>query len=71
MNTQPPVLKITGLTKHYGGVHALEDANFVLHEADAGRSPCPGVRELLDRRLADIAAQRRALARAAHAPTTS
>ncbi len=30
MNTQPPVLKITGLTKHYGGVKALTDAHFAL-----------------------------------------
>jgi hypothetical protein len=35
----------------------------LLGDADAGRSPCPTVRELLDRRLADIAARRRALAR--------
>lgn len=42
---------------------ALRDIARLLHDADAGHSPCPGVRELLDRRLADIAAQRRALAR--------
>jgi DNA-binding transcriptional MerR regulator len=42
---------------------ALADVARLLGEADAGRSPCPTVRELLDRRLADIAARRRALAR--------
>jgi DNA-binding transcriptional MerR regulator len=41
---------------------ALADVARLLGEADAGRSPCPSVRELLDRRLADIAARRRALA---------
>ena len=30
MNTQNPVLQISGLTKHYGGVKALTDANFRL-----------------------------------------
>lgn len=28
------ILKTTGLTKHYGGVHALEDANFELQEGE-------------------------------------
>jgi len=28
------ILKTEGLTKHYGGVHALEDADFVLHESE-------------------------------------
>jgi fructose transport system ATP-binding protein len=28
------ILETRGLTKHYGGVHALEDANFVLHEGE-------------------------------------
>ena len=28
------VLKTEGLTKHYGGVHALEDADFVLHQGE-------------------------------------
>ncbi len=28
------VLETRGLTKHYGGVHALEDANFVLHAGE-------------------------------------
>lgn len=30
MNDPTPVLKITGLTKHYGGVKALTDAHFAL-----------------------------------------
>ena len=30
MNTPSPVLKISGLTKHYGGVKALTDAHFTL-----------------------------------------
>ncbi len=30
MSTSPPVLKIDGLTKHYGGVKALTDARFAL-----------------------------------------
>ncbi|GAB4359535.1 MAG: hypothetical protein Kow0073_18500 [Immundisolibacter sp.] len=42
---------------------ALADVAHLLGEADAGRSPCPSVRRLLDRRLAALAAQRRALAR--------
>lgn len=42
---------------------ALRDIGQLLGEADAGRSPCPGVRTLLDRRLADTAAQLRGLAR--------
>ncbi len=42
---------------------ALRDIGRLLGEADAGRSPCPSVRQLLDRRLAALAAQRRALAR--------
>jgi DNA-binding transcriptional MerR regulator len=42
---------------------ALADVARLLGEADAGRSPCPSVRQLLDQRLADIAARRRALAR--------
>lgn len=29
-----PVLKTEGLTKHYGGVHALEGANFELHDGE-------------------------------------
>ena len=34
-NEQPKViLKTEGLTKHYGGVHALEQADFVLHEGE-------------------------------------
>lgn len=28
------ILETRGLTKHYGGVHALEDANFVLHKGE-------------------------------------
>lgn len=28
------ILRTEGLTKRYGGVHALEDANFVLHEGE-------------------------------------
>ncbi len=28
------ILETRGLTKHYGGVHALEDANFVLHDGE-------------------------------------
>jgi fructose transport system ATP-binding protein len=28
------ILETRGLTKHYGGVHALEDANFVLHAGE-------------------------------------
>lgn len=28
------ILETRGLTKHYGGVHALEDADFVLHEGE-------------------------------------
>ncbi|MEY3306139.1 MAG: hypothetical protein RLZZ413_177, partial [Pseudomonadota bacterium] len=28
------ILETRGLTKHYGGVHALDDANFVLHEGE-------------------------------------
>ena len=28
------ILETRGLTKHYGGVHALEDAHFVLHEGE-------------------------------------
>ena len=28
------ILKTEGLTKHYGGVHALEDANFELHDGE-------------------------------------
>lgn len=42
---------------------ALADVARLLGEADADRSPCPGVRQLLERRLADLAAQRRELAR--------
>lgn len=42
---------------------ALRDIGRLLGEADAGRSPCPSVRQLLERRLAALAAQRRALAR--------
>ncbi len=42
---------------------ALADVARLLGEADVGRSPCPSVRQLLDRRLAALAAQRRALAR--------
>ncbi len=30
MSSQAPVLSVTGLTKHYGGVKALTDAHFVL-----------------------------------------
>lgn len=28
------ILETRGLTKHYGGVHALNDANFILHEGE-------------------------------------
>ncbi len=42
---------------------ALADVARLLGEADVGRSPCSSVRELLERRLASLAAQRRALAR--------
>lgn len=42
---------------------ALRDIGRLLGEADAGRSPCPSVRQLLERRVAALAAQRRALAR--------
>lgn len=28
------ILKTEGLTKHYGGVHALQDANFTLHQGE-------------------------------------
>ncbi len=28
------ILKTEGLTKHYGGVHALQDADFVLHDGE-------------------------------------
>ncbi len=28
------VLRTLGLTKHYGGIHALEDADFVLHQGE-------------------------------------
>ena len=28
------ILKTEGLTKHYGGVHALEEANFELHKGE-------------------------------------
>jgi fructose transport system ATP-binding protein len=28
------ILQTRGLTKHYGGVHALEDANFTLHDGE-------------------------------------
>ncbi|KAF0175036.1 MAG: Sugar ABC transporter ATP-binding protein [Rhodobacteraceae bacterium] len=31
------ILETRGLTKHYGGVHALSDANFILHKGDHGR----------------------------------
>jgi DNA-binding transcriptional MerR regulator len=41
----------------------LRDIGRLLGEADAGRSPCPSVRQLLERRLAALAAQRRTLAR--------
>jgi ABC-type phosphonate transport system ATPase subunit len=30
MTTQKPVLHVSGLTKHYGGVKALTDAGFSL-----------------------------------------
>jgi len=33
-NTQSPVLQIRGLTKHYGGVKALTDANFLLAQGE-------------------------------------
>ena len=32
--TMSVVLKTEGLTKHYGGVHALEDADFELHDGE-------------------------------------
>ncbi|RYI06733.1 MAG: ATP-binding cassette domain-containing protein, partial [Acetobacteraceae bacterium] len=28
------ILETRGLTKQYGGVHALDDANFILHEGE-------------------------------------
>ena len=28
------ILETKGLTKHYGGVHALNDANFTLHKGE-------------------------------------
>jgi fructose transport system ATP-binding protein len=28
------ILETRSLTKHYGGVHALKDANFILHEGE-------------------------------------
>ncbi len=31
---ETPVLETRGLTKHYGGVHALTDADFVLHKGE-------------------------------------
>ncbi len=34
MSAQPPVLAIRGLTKHYGGVRALTDANFALQAGE-------------------------------------
>ncbi|WP_372693815.1 MerR family transcriptional regulator [Immundisolibacter sp.] len=42
---------------------ALRDVGRLLDAADTGQSPCPSVRRLLERRLAAVAAQRRALAR--------
>lgn len=33
-SNQNVILKTVGLTKRYGGVHALEEANFVLHEGE-------------------------------------
>lgn len=41
----------------------LRDITHLLASADAGASPCPQVRALVDARLAELAAQRRALAR--------
>lgn len=41
----------------------LKEIARLLDLADAGASPCPGVRALLDGRLAELGAQRRALAR--------
>lgn len=34
MTTSTPVLQIRGLTKHYGGVRALTDANFILQNGE-------------------------------------
>jgi fructose transport system ATP-binding protein len=34
MNSQTPVLRIRGLTKHYGGVKALTEANFALQPGE-------------------------------------
>ena len=34
MTTPKPVLHISGLTKHYGGVQALSDDNFTLHKGE-------------------------------------
>ena len=28
------ILETKGLTKHYGGVHALQDANFILYDGE-------------------------------------
>ncbi len=42
---------------------SLKELGRSLAQADAGRSPCPQVRALLDERIAAVAAQRRALER--------
>ena len=34
MNSQQPVLQISGITKHYGGVKALTDAHFSLNPGE-------------------------------------
>ena len=34
MNSQQPVLQISGITKHYGGVKALTDAHFTLNPGE-------------------------------------
>ncbi len=31
---KPPVITVEGLTKHFGGVYALKDVSFTLHEGD-------------------------------------
>jgi ABC-type branched-subunit amino acid transport system ATPase component len=34
MNSDKIILRTEGLTKHYGGVHALDDANFELRDGE-------------------------------------
>ena len=52
------ILKTEGLTKHYGGVHALEDANFELRRGehvaimgDNGAGKSTFVRQITGERL--------------------